>query len=119
MAADTLKIAVKLAANNHTRLFRFFNEIPLKDRATVARYLLGYALANGAEAVFIHKTSAGANVGYDVNPTEQKADIPSVPVVVAVADPVGQPMVANSHPADTATVDEGAFSNVIGNMMGF
>ncbi|PPD43825.1 MAG: hypothetical protein CTY16_12900 [Methylobacter sp.] len=117
MAADTLKIAVKLAANNHTRLFRFFNEIPLKDRATVARYLLGYALANGAEAVFIHKTSAGANVGYGVNPTEQEAVIPSVPVVVT--DPVDQPMVAKSHPANTATVDEGAFSSVIGNMMGF
>ena len=93
----------------------------LKDRATVARYLLGYALANGAEAVFIHKTSAGANVGYNVgygvNPTEQEAAISPVPI--AVADPVGQPMVANSHPANTATVDEGAFSSVIGNMMGF
>ena len=117
MAADTLKIAVKLAANNHNRLFRFFNEIPLKDRATVARYLLGYALANGAEAVFIHKTSSGANVGYGVNPTEQEAAISPVPI--AVADPVGQPMVANSHPANTATVDEGAFSSVIGNIMGF
>lgn len=119
MAADTLKIALKLAANNHTRLFRFFNEIPLKDRATVARYLLGYALANGAEAVFLHKTSAGANVSYDVNPTEKEADIPSVSVVVAVADPVDKPMVAKSHPADTATVDEGAFSSVIGHMMDF